>query len=288
MGSRWSRSLALARQSIAVLRGNPALMTFPIVSGIVTFFLTLSFFVPAYLAYGHRLSGHERIPPLGYAVMAAYYLVSYFVVIFFNVGLTSCTYASLRGERPTFADGVRYAQGRMGPILGWTVLSATVGLVLQFVGERAGFVGRIIVGLLGAAWNVVTYLVVPVVAVEGKGPVASVKESTALLKRTWGEQLIGNGGVGLIFGLAALIPVVPLIAALASGSVAAMLIVFGLSVLFWLGLAILSASVAGVYRTALYVYATTGAAPSGFDPSYVSSAFAPKPQSKVGKFFRGR
>ena len=285
MGDRWSRSLALARQSVEVLRSNPALMAFPIVSGAVALGVTASFFLPLlFLYWGHP---PKQVPPLGYGVMAVYYLVSYFVVIFFNVGLASCTYASLRGERPTFGDGMRFAMSRLPAILGWTALSATVGLVLQFVGERSGIVGKIVVALLGAAWNVVTYLVVPVLAVEGKGPVDALKESTGLLKRTWGEQLIGNGGVSLVFALAALIPVVPLIAAFASGTAAIVVPVLILSLLFWVGLAILSTSVTGVYRTALYVYATTGAPPAGFDAGYMTSAFESKP-SKVGKFLKDR
>lgn len=285
MGNRWSRSVALARRSVEVLRSNPALMTFPIVSGTVSLAVTATFFLPLVFFYwGHP---HDVKSPLGYALMAVYYLVSYFVVIFFNVGLASCTYASLRGEQPTFGDGMRFAASRLPAILGWTALSATVGLVLQFVGERSGIVGKIVVSLLGAAWSIVTYLVVPVLAVEGKGPFDSVKESTALLKRTWGEQLVGNGGVSLVFGLAALIPMAFLVLAFVTGSATVIVPVAILCVVFWLALAILGSSVAGVYRTALYVYATTGVPPTGFDAGDLTSAFASKPNG-VGQFFKDR
>ena len=285
MGNRWSRSLALARRSVEVLRANPALMAFPIVSGVVALAVTLSFFLPVALLYwGHP---PERVGPGGYAIMAAYYLVSYFVVIFFNVGLASCTYASLRGERPTFGDGMRFAASRLPAILGWTVLSATVGVVLRFVGERTGLVGRIVVGLLGAAWNIVTYLVIPMLAVENRGPVDAVKGSFALLKRTWGEQLIGTGGVGFVFGLAMLLPIVPLVLAFVSGATALIVTMLVVAVLYWVALAILSSSVAEVYRTALYVYATTGAPPSGFDPNSFATAFTSKP-NKATEFIRRR
>jgi len=278
----------LARQSVAVLRGTPALMAFPVVSGAVTLALTVSFFVPIALFALHKQGEHVVLDAVAYVPMAIFYLLSYFVVIFFNVGLASCTYASMRGERPTFRDGVRFAAGRMGPILGWTLLSATIGLVLQMVSERVEIVGKIIVGLIGAAWNVVTYLVVPVVAVEGKGPVEALKESTALLNRTWGEQLIGNGGVSLVFGVAALVPIVPFVAACLTGYTPAIVAVLGLAVVYWLALAVVGASVAGVYRTALYVYATTGAPPAGFDAGAISSAFAARKQGRVERFFRNR
>ena len=291
MGNRWSRSLLLARQSVDVLRGNPALMAFPIVSGAVSLAVSASFFLPlAFLYWGHV---PERIGPPGYALMAVYYLISYFVVIFFNVGLAHCTHASLRGEKPTFGDGMRFAASRLPTILGWTFLSATVGLVLQFIGECTGLIGRIIVGLLGAAWNIVTYLVVPVLAVEGKGPIDAVKESTSLLKRTWGEQLIGEGGVGLVFTLAALLPIPLFILACVTGSAGLIIAAGVVAVLYWVVLAVLSTSVAGVYRTALYVYATTGAPPSGFDAGAFDSAFrskkgGAKPPTMSSPFFKDR
>lgn len=278
--------MAIARQSVNVLRGNPSLMAFPIVTALVSLMISVSFFLPVYFFYtGHKV---DQIPPMGYAIMAVYYLVSYFVVIFFNVGLASCTYASLRGERPGFGDGIRYASGRMGPILGWTVLAATVGMVLQMISERTGAIGKIAVALVGGAWNIVTFLVVPVLAVEGKGPLGSVKESAQLLKRTWGEQLIGTGGVGFVFGMCALIPIVPLIAIMFTGSVPLIAGMAIFSLVYWLGLAILGGSVSGVYQTALYVYATTGAPPSGFDVDTISSAFGPRPQSKVERMIRER
>jgi hypothetical protein len=286
MGNKWSRSMAIARQSVNVLRGNPSLMAFPIVTALVSMVISVSFFVPVYFFYtGHKV---DQIPPFGYAIMAVYYLISYFVVIFFNVGLASCTYASLRGERPGFMDGIRYASGRMGPILGWTVLAATVGMLLQMASERLGIVGKIIVGLIGGAWNIVTFLVVPILAVEGKGPVDSVKDSANLLKRTWGEQLIGTGGVGFVFGMCALIPIVPLIAVMFTGSVPLIVGLAIFSVIYWIGLAILGASVSGVYQTALYVYATTGAPPAGFDAAGIASAFGPRPQGKVERIIRER
>ena len=74
-------------------------------------------------------------------------------------------------------------------------------MVLRAISERAGFVGKIVVGLLGFAWNVATYLVVPVLAVENVGPIEAVKRSASYLRKTWGEQIVGNLGMGSVFGL---------------------------------------------------------------------------------------
>ncbi|MEI8241604.1 MAG: DUF6159 family protein, partial [Actinomycetota bacterium] len=78
---------------------------------------------------------------------------------------------------------------------------ATVGLVLQLLRERGGIAGVILAALGGMAWNIITFLVIPVLVVEGVGPVSAIKRSAGLLKKTWGEQIIGTAGIGLVFGL---------------------------------------------------------------------------------------
>ena len=49
-----------------------------------------------------------------------------------------------------------------------------------------------------------TFLAIPVVALEGKGPFASLKRSGTLLKSTWGENLGAQVGFGLLGFVASL------------------------------------------------------------------------------------
>ncbi|UUZ47783.1 DUF6159 family protein [Massilia sp. B-10] len=72
------------------------------------------------------------------------------------------------------------------------MIAATVGVILRAIQERVGFLGRIIVGMLGVGWTIATFLVVPVLVARDKGPVDSIKDSAALLKQTWGENVIGQ------------------------------------------------------------------------------------------------
>jgi hypothetical protein len=88
------------------------------------------------------------------------------------------------------------------------VVLLTVNLVISFIRERAGVAGDVIAGIAGVAWGLVTFLVVPVIALEGLGPWASVKRSGALFRQRWGEQISGNFAIGGIFVLVGLIPAV--------------------------------------------------------------------------------
>ena len=76
-------------------------------------------------------------------------------------------------------------------------------MVLRAVQERMGFIGKIVVGIIGMAWNVATFLAVPVLVAEDVSPVDAVKRSMSLLKKTWGEQLMGGFSIGVVGALAA-------------------------------------------------------------------------------------
>src|SRR5437773_3238791 len=104
--------------------------------------------------------------------------------------------ARLDGGNPTVGDGLAIASSKLTSIAGYTLIAATVGMVLRAIQERVGFLGKIVVGILGAGWSIATYLVVPVLVTRDIGPVEAVKESAMLLRRTWGENLIGQGGIG--------------------------------------------------------------------------------------------
>lgn len=277
---RFSRSWALAKESWQVLRQTPSLIVFPIISGIVTVVLSISFLVPVYLATGGR-DLEEINPAIGYPVMFAFYLVSYFIVIFFNSGLVASAYDSLSGRPTSFGDGLNHAVRRLPAILGWTLIAATVGMILQMLSERMGLVGKIVVSLIGLAWNVATFLVIPVIVVEQGSPVEALKKSTGLLKKTWGENLIGQAGIGLAMTVLSLAPLIPVVALFMLSPIAG-LIGLAVAVVYFLVLAAVGAAMQGVFQTALYVYAETGSVPSGFSSENITGAFMTK--EKKGRF----
>jgi hypothetical protein len=281
MAGTFSRSMQIFKESLGVLKQDKELALFPAISGIVMLVLTASFFIPIALL-GGVADGEFEGNALYYVLFFIFYLIGYFVVIFFNTGLIACVQIRLSGGDPKFSDGMRYAAGNLGKIAGWALISATVGLILQAIRERAGILGRIAAGLLGLAWNLITFFVIPVMIFESEGVISSIKKSAALFKRTWGENVVLRFSLGFIMFLAALVGIVPLVLAVLTESVAVIVIVGGVVVLYWFALAITSSSLTGIFATALYNYATTGMVPPAFSPDVIAGAFGQK--TKKGLF----
>jgi hypothetical protein len=203
-----------------------------------------------------------------------WYFVSWFIVLFFNVGVVACARIRLEGGDPTVGDGFRAARENLSRIVMWALVSATVGLILRMIAERSKLVGALIAKFLGAAWAIATYFVVPVMIFEKRGPKDSMSASTQLIRKTWGESLVAAAGVGIIvmlFGIAGL--ALPIIGIFISPTAA----VIGLAamILYWIVLSILSSALTGIYRTGLYLYATKGNATPTLD-GFAADAFAPK------------
>lgn len=232
--------------------------------------------VPGYLLLdnGATVPGILMIAVGGY--MAA------FIGIYFNVGLAAAADRAMRGEPTSLGEGMRIAQTRTGPIAGWALLAVTVNLILSAIQSESGILGRILSGLFAVAWNLITFLVVPVIALEGLGPIDALKRSGSLFKKRWGQQITGNIAIG---GLVALMAVLP---AVALGVVGAMLItgggagVAGGVALMVVALALLvtgiviSSALRGIFGVALYHFADSGEGVGVFSTNDLESAVRTK------------
>jgi hypothetical protein len=206
--------------------------------------------------------------------------VATFFAIFFNVALAACAARSLRGEDTKVSDGISAAMRQLGPILGWTVVAGTVGVILRVLEDRLPLLGQIATAIAGAAWSVATFFVIPVIALEGTGPFTSLKRSVQVIKARWGEgatgQLAISAATGLIvFGIA--FGVGGLAFALFAINLAPVGYVVGaVAVVAVIVVAIVSSALSSIFRVAVYQYAATGQVPSGFDTGLVQSAFGPR------------
>jgi hypothetical protein len=216
---------------------------------------------------------------IAWAVMFAWYFVSYTVVIYFNAALVGAAYIRLHGGDPTVADGLAAANRCLPSILGYAAVAASVGLVLRIIESRSEAVGRFVAGLLGMAWSLVTYLIVPVLVIERAGAFGSIKRSAGLFRKTWGEQIVANIGFGLVGFLLALPGIAGLAAGVilgfGAGSIALGAAFGGASVLCLLGVAVVLSALQGIYTAALYAYATHGEV-RGFPVELVTDAFRPR------------
>lgn len=278
MAGSLGNSVALMKASVNVLKLDKELMVFPVLSGIASVLVLASFVAPiAFTGAGGVFTSGES----GYLVLSVvflFYVVQYTVIFFFNSALVGAALIRLDGGDPTVGDGLAIASKRMGSIIGYAVIAATVGMILRMISGRGGIFARIAAGLAGIAWTLATYLAVPVLVTKDIGPIDAIKESAAIFKRTWGEQVTGNFGLTWAIFLMMLAWTVVSVGA---GYVAvtivpvAILPVIAISVLGYVFLGLLGSALRGIYTAALYRYAMTGDT-GYFDPRIMGSAFRQK------------
>ncbi len=285
MFERFNRSWELVKASWAVLRQDKELLIFPIVSFLGSIVVLITFAIPMIAAgvFDSAASrGSDDIGFFGLVVGFLFYLVMYTVVIFSNTALVGAAMIRLDGGNPTLADGFRIARERIGIIVAYAAISATVGMILRAISERGGLIGQIASSILGFAWSVLTFLVIPVLVMEKVGPVDAIKRSGELLKQTWGEQLAANFGMGAVFGLATFgIVILGMVlifafAAIDAGVLVAIAVIA--MILAIIALSLVGSALGGIYQAALYRYATSGTVDSHFSPDTIQGAFAQKPK----------
>jgi hypothetical protein len=272
MFDRFSRTWTLTKQSFKVLAGDKQMMIFPVLSALAAIAVTVSFLIPVFSAgmFAHR---GQPITNGEYGVLFLFYFALYFVIVFFNSALVYCASVGLSGGHATVKDGLSAAWTSIGRIFMWALVAATVGLMLRILEDRLGKFGRIVVWLLGMAWTLMTYFIVPVLVFEDHlGMVDSVKRSGSVLRDTWGEEVVS----GFSFGLIWLLAIVPGVALLVGGMMVHPLAGIALGVLYFLLLWVVAATVKTIFTVALYRYATQGQVPAGFTPALIEGAFTPK------------
>ncbi len=200
LASRFSNGWEMGMTSLRILQSNPKLLLFPVFSSLSLLMVCGTFLGGIAIASGLDFSGWTQdASGLQYLLLFGFYLVNYFVIVFFNVGLVYCAKRIFEGHEVTLTEGLNFSYGRIGVILQWAALAATVGVVLKTIQENSGLLGKIIVGLIGMVWSIATYFVVPVIAFEGLSPIAAVKRSGAIIKEKWGESLSANIGFGVFY-----------------------------------------------------------------------------------------
>lgn len=205
LGNGWN----LGIRSLEIIAKHPKLLLFPVLSGTALIAVLLSFATAFFGMAGFDFTMIDnlfyQIEEMGQAVAIAigfvFYLISYFVIVFFNVGLVHNARLIFAGEEPSIRAGMSFAAQRAPTILAWAALAATVGMILQAIEER---LGSLVSGVLGFAWSMATYFVVPTLAAEEIGPVDALKKSASVIRSKWGESIGAGFSLGL-FNLAGIV-----------------------------------------------------------------------------------
>ncbi|HUR61978.1 MAG TPA: DUF6159 family protein [Candidatus Thermoplasmatota archaeon] len=279
---RFANSWSLTKASLHIVSQDKELLVLPILSFLAS---VAAFLAVVGIGFGARIvpdvtlaNGQPNIP--GILLAAVTYLALAFVQVYFGAAVVAGASERLAGGDPTLGSCLRAANRRVGRLFVWSIFVAVVNILLQMLRERGGTLGRLAAGVGNLAWSLATYFMIPILLFEDQPVTKSIGRSGSLFKQTWGETVIGTGGVGLVFGIAMF--VLGLIGFLvaqplyASGGILALLPVLVLVVLGIVLLATLQSVLGGVYKAALYRYATTGQMVPGFEPNQIQGAFVPK------------
>ena len=266
---RIKRGWGLTKKSWALLNGHRELIRFPLYGALATIPLAIVFLGPGLYLFDQKSYG-GAIPLL----VAGIYVLS-LVGVYFAVGLAAAANKIFLGEEATVGDGLAVARSRFPEICGWAALSTAIGLVMGLLENQGGVFGQIAARLVGMAWALVTFMAVPVLAIEGTGPLGTLKRSASIFKEKWGQQITGNIAIGGAVALIGLLPAALLIAAgvllwSSSGAAAVALILIG-AVIMCVAL-LISKALSGVFGVALYRYALDGEAVGGFTQEELESA----------------
>ncbi len=274
---RVGRGWELAKVSLRVIRKDKILLLFPVLSGVFILLIMASFVAGIFFSVGFTAVTNGEANLLSIVLAFLFYLVSYFISIYFNAAIIGCAMIRLNGGTPTLSDGFRTSNENLGRLFGWALLAATVGMILRAIQERVGFIGKIIVGIIGVAWSIATYFAVPVLVFEKVGPWTAVKRSGSILRRTWGEAAIGNLGLGAIFLLAGLAGILPILLGGLLGGVIGLLVGLIVAFVYWVLLGVIASAAGAVLLAALYRYATTGKVGEDFAnlPMFQAPAWRP-------------
>jgi hypothetical protein len=286
--NRFSRSWMITKLTFNVINKDRELLAFALLSFIFSSLFAVAMIfptiVPTLMENGFK---KESLEIYQYGILFVTYFGLAFIATFFNVCVVYTTKIRFEGGNATFGESLNFAMSRIGIIAQWSLLSATVGLVMRLLHEAASrlpkigeIIVKILVSLMGMAWSIMTIFVVPVLVYEGLAPVPAIKKSLEIIKRTWGESLIKSIGLGLIQMVVFFI-----ILAGAGGityllhasiGVTGLLIGVSIGILAFLLTGLIFSVASTIFNTALYVYANNQIVASGFDEDTMKSAFKQK------------
>jgi len=253
-------------RSFRVLGRDKQLVLFPVLSAIAALMISAPFAIALFRREGPLVWNANTA-----AILFLWYLCANFAIVFFNCALAACAQVFFNGGVPSLGQGIGQAAGRAPAILAWAAVASTVGVFLRWLDDRAGLIGRIVIGLIGIGWSMATYLIVPVLVLEDRGVLESIRRSGELLRKTWGEQLIA----GITFFWAGLLAAIP-------GIVIGVIGMNGfwplipVAALYFAALAATVSAARQVFNVALYRYATTGEPPEGYSVDALRGAMRPR------------
>lgn len=253
-----SRGWAMTKTSFSVLKLDKEILALPLMAAVLMVVAVVGI---GFGAFGIMTEGSPAV----YLALFAIYVVVYSIAIFFNVAVIEMATIRFNGGDPVLKDGLRKAWSKVGRIVQWALVAATVGLIFRILRDQArdNFIARLLLSFMEGAWNLVTFFAVPIAVYRDVGPIDAIKGSTGLVKRTFGESIAGIVSTGLVFFVLGLLGLIPIFIGflLGGGFMIAMIV---LAVVYWIALGAVNTAIDGILVAALYKYANEGVMPKAF------------------------
>lgn len=288
MFGRIENAWSLAKTSAGVLKKDKELLAFPVIGGVLSAIIMLVGFGLAWvvgLDTDANANGDTQISTAAAVTLLVAGALATFVTIYYRAALVAGAGQRFRGHDPTLASSRAALRGHLGAIAVFAAISMAVRAISNAVRDDGGLLGNLLGAVIDAAYAAASFLTLPVILEEKTGGWEGLKRSTSLLKRTWGENLSAQFGLGLVGGLVAIAGV--LVAGLLGAVVSplgtpAVVAVAVLGVLWVLAVITVFAALTGIFQMALYLFAmeheTAGAehAELPFGDDQMRSAFGPR------------
>ena len=270
---RIKNTWSLMKSAFSVLMQEKKLLVFPVLSGLCTIIIMLTFFLPLLAFESSWIDDLQAGMPgwTFFLVIFLFYFVNYFFMIFFNSAAVVSAIYVMRDGSPSIGKAIKIVMGRIGALAGWTLIAATIGLIINSLENQSDKFGSLFTGLLGLSWTVVSFLVLPILVIENKGPIFSLKESARMLKHSWGEQLIGHFSFGLIFFLL-MLPWVAIVGGMYFFGELFGLIALGIFLLYAVGLGIIQWILQSIFMGTVYMYVRDHKIPGSFTVSQLNQS----------------
>ena len=262
------------------LRQDKSLIALPVIGGILSMLSIatiagIGFIAGAFSNVTQNSTGQTSPTSIAaYVVGAVIAYATTVSAVFFQCAVISGAEERLAGGDPTVGSAMRAAAKHLPKILLWSLVATTVGLILRALSQQKNIGTQIVSAFAGFAWAIATFFVLPVIVVEGRGPIKSISRSSELMKATWGSVLRTN----IRYGIKVFLVVVGLFAAmfgggaLATSSHSAWPLLITVAALIALGvLCVVLSALNGYVRVMLYRYATAQPVP-GFEEEVLAQA----------------
>ena len=263
-----SRGWRLTKASFKVLSLDKEMLALPLFAGVLM--------IAAVLGLGYGAFGIGLFDGAGVGALLALfviYVVVYAITIYFNTAVIEMATIRFNGGDPVLKDGFALANKRLNRILQWAVVAATVGLIFRILRDQAkdNFLAQILLSFLEFGWNIATFFVVPVAVYQDVGPFDAIRGSMGMMKRTWGESLVGIATTGIVFFVLGLLGLIPLAIGFLSGNVVVFMVMIAIAVVYWVALAAVNSAVDGILVAGLYKYANEGRLPDAFQDAGIEA-----------------